>query len=76
MKLIGQISYLANGIASSDFAPTTQQVQVHELLQEQIRTLQAQMNQLVRGDVAAFNQLLRQRNIAGIITASVEPGVP
>ncbi|OGU07470.1 MAG: sialidase [Gemmatimonadetes bacterium RBG_16_66_8] len=76
VKLLGQIAYLANGMASSDFAPTTQHVQVHEQLQAQIRTLQAQMNQLVRTDIAAFNQLLRQRNIAGVIAAAAEAGVP
>ena len=76
IKLMGQINYLAGGMASSDFAPTTQQVQVHDLFKAQIRTLQAQMNRLVEGDIAAFNQLLRQRNIAGVIAATREPGVP
>ena len=75
-KLVGQINYLAGGIASSDFAPTTQQVQVHQLFKTQIQTLQAQMNQLLSRDVAAFNQTLRQRNIAGVITTVREAPVP
>ncbi|HXV87114.1 MAG TPA: hypothetical protein VD793_10460, partial [Gemmatimonadales bacterium] len=76
VRLIGQINYLSNGMGSSDFAPTTQQVQVHELLKSQVRALQGQMRQLVERDVAAFNQLLRQRNVAGVVTTVREPGVP
>jgi photosystem II stability/assembly factor-like uncharacterized protein len=76
IRLVGQIGYLANGMGSSDFAPTTQQVQVHEQFKTQIRDLQAQLSQLLSRDVAAFNQLLRQSNIAGVITTTREPGVP
>lgn len=75
-RLLGRIGYLANGIASSDFAPTTQQGQVHDLLKEQIRTYRGQLDQFLSRDVAAFNQLLRQRNIAGVITPVREAGIP
>jgi photosystem II stability/assembly factor-like uncharacterized protein len=75
-KLLGRIAYLANGMASSDFAPTTQQGEVHDLLKEQIRTYRGQLDRFLSRDVAAFNQLLRQRNIAGVITPAGEAVIP
>jgi hypothetical protein len=76
IKLIGQIGYLANGVASSDFAPTTQQVQVHELFKERIRTHRGELDRFLSQDVGAFNQMLRQRNIAGVIAPVREGAVP
>jgi photosystem II stability/assembly factor-like uncharacterized protein len=76
IKLIGQIGYLANGMASSDLAPTTQQVQVHELFKERIRTHRGELDRFLSQDVVAFNQMLRQRNIAGVIAPVREGAVP
>jgi len=36
-QLAGPITYLTNGIASSDFAPTTQPLEVHRRLEERVR---------------------------------------
>lgn len=66
-KLAGQIVYLANGIASSDFAPTTQQVQVHELFKARIREHRARLDELVNRDLVQFNQMLRDRGIGNIV---------
>ena len=73
IKLAGRVSYLANGIASSDFAPTTQQVQVHEMFKGEIRTLQGQLGQLIGRDLAQFNERLRQRNIQNIVAGPAQP---
>ena len=66
VKIGGQLSYLAGGIASSDFAPTTQQRAVHRLLQQELRTTRAALEELVRTDVATFNALLTGRGLRTI----------
>jgi hypothetical protein len=71
-KLAGRINYLAGGIASSDFAPTTQQAQVHDLFKGEIRALQGQLSQLIGGDLSQFNDRLRQRNIPNIVTGATQ----
>jgi len=72
IKLAGRVAYLANGIASSDFAPTAQQVQVHELFKGEIRSLQDQLGQLIGRDLAQFNERLRQRNIPNIVAGPAQ----
>jgi len=76
IKLAGRVAYLSNGIASSDFAPTTQQVQVHELFKREIQTLQGQLGQLIGQDLPQFNERLRQRNIPNIVAGTARPMVP
>jgi photosystem II stability/assembly factor-like uncharacterized protein len=70
IKLLGQIAYLANGIASSDFAPTTQQVEVHQLFKEQIRVNRTRLDQLIARDLAQFNSLLQERGIGNIVSSA------
>jgi len=66
--LLQKISYLAAEVGgSSDFAPTTQQVAVQEELKQQGDKYQQEIEQLVTKDVAAFNAMLRERNIPNII---------
>jgi hypothetical protein len=73
VRIGGQLSYLANGIASSDFAPTTQQRAVHRLLQQELGTTRALLEELMRKDLAAFNAVLSAR---GLRTIDVRlPGV-
>lgn len=69
VKLGAQILYLANGVSSSDFAPTAQQREVEALFEEQVRTHRAALDQLMQRDLPAFNEMLRRRNLANIITA-------
>jgi photosystem II stability/assembly factor-like uncharacterized protein len=67
--LLEKLSYLAAQVASSsDFPPTTQQVAVQEELKQQAEKYQQEFQQLVAKDVAAFNAMLRERNIPNIIT--------
>lgn len=67
-RLVSKLAYLANGVASSDFPPTTQQREVHAQFKQQIKTYQQQFDTLVSREVAAFNNLLRERSIQNIIT--------
>ena len=67
-KLSEKIGYLADEVSSSDFQPTTQQVAVHDELKEQSATYRQRLNLLVEKEVAAFNALLRQRNVPNVIS--------
>ena len=65
-KLGSKIIYLANGIASSDFAPTTQQREVHTIFQEEIRAHRATLERLITQDLARFNTLAGRRGVRAI----------
>jgi hypothetical protein len=67
MKLAEQLMYLAQSVTSSDFAPTGSQRAVQQLLHGQVAEYQARLDQLVAGDVAAFRQFLRSRNLPNLI---------
>ena len=67
-KLLTKMIYLADrGVASADFPPTDQQLEVQQLLEEQLATAQSQLDELLDRDLAAFNELLRTRNVSNII---------
>jgi photosystem II stability/assembly factor-like uncharacterized protein len=67
-KLIEKMVYLANrGVASADFPPTDQQLEVQQLLEERLQTAQSQLDEVLDRDLAAFNELLRTRNMSNII---------
>jgi hypothetical protein len=67
-KLLSKISYLANGLSGSDFGPTNQQREVQAMLKQQLGSLQQRLDQVLKTDVAAFNKMLRDRNIGNVIT--------
>ena len=67
-KLISKISYLASGVESSDYQPTTQQVAVHDELKEQAGVQQQHLKLLLEKELADFNNLLRQRNVPNVIS--------
>ena len=66
--LLQKIGYLAAEVASSaDFPPTTQQLAVGQQLKQQGDESHQELQQLLDKDVAAFNAMLREKNIANII---------
>jgi hypothetical protein len=66
--ILQKISYLAAEVSgSADFPPTTQQTAVQQELKQQGDESQQEMQQLIAKDVAAFNTMLREKNIANII---------
>ncbi len=69
-KLLSRINYLANGMASNDFKPTDQQLEVQKLLQQRLRNHVGQLDSLLSRDLGGFNDLLKKRNIANIIAPS------
>ncbi len=66
-KLISKINYLANGLASGDFKPTGQQMEVQKSLEDQLRSALGDLDSVLNKDLAAFNDVLRGKNIANII---------
>jgi photosystem II stability/assembly factor-like uncharacterized protein len=66
--LMQKLSYLAEEVAaSSDFPPTTQQTAVQQELKKQGDDSLAEMHEVVAKDVAAFNSMLREKNIGTIM---------
>ena len=70
-RLASKIAYLAGEVESSDDLPTTQQVTVNEELKERAATYRQRLQNLLGKEVADFNTLLRQKNVANVVT-----GVP
>ena len=70
-RLAGQITYLAQGVASSDFAPTAQQGDVRDLLAGQLKTVRSRFDTMVNQDLAQFNSRLKERSV-GVVVAGVE----
>ena len=65
--LYSKMSVLGGDLAESvDFAPNQQQREVHELLRSQMMEYGSELNALIAGDVAAFNRMLRDRNLGGV----------
>jgi hypothetical protein len=66
-KLISRFGYLANGVSNADFRPTNQQAEVQTLLAGRVRDTVTRFDAMVEKDLGAFNDLLRRRNIQGIV---------
>ncbi|MDX6557901.1 MAG: hypothetical protein QOF72_950 [Blastocatellia bacterium] len=66
-KLISKLNYLAGGVNSGDFAPTTQQIEVQTMFEAQLASLRKRLDDVVSGDVGNFNRLLREKNIPNIV---------
>ncbi len=66
-KLLSKINYLAGGLASGDFAPTTQQREVHALFKQQLTSLRQQLDAALNQDLTALNKLLGDSNIKSAI---------
>jgi hypothetical protein len=66
VKLAGQLSYLAGGVAASDFAPTVQQRAVQATLGERVRANRQALDGLIQRDLAAFNSRLTARGLKAI----------
>jgi photosystem II stability/assembly factor-like uncharacterized protein len=67
---VAKLAHLATGIGTADFAPTTQQIAVHEMFQKRIGELKQRVDGLLSTDVAAFNAMLKEKGIANIVPKS------
>jgi len=61
--------HLASSIGQSDFPPTTQQVEVHEVFKKRLASFQDRFNELLNKDLPDFNNLLEENNIPKIIAS-------
>ncbi|MFN8058645.1 MAG: hypothetical protein U0Q12_05720 [Vicinamibacterales bacterium] len=66
-KLIGKLGYLAGGLASADFKPTGQQLEVQKGLEEQLRNVLSQLDTAFSRELGSLNGLLRKKNISNIV---------
>ena len=63
-----KLSVLAGDVASNiDFAPTKSQREVHALLREQMMMYRKEWNAILKNELPAFNQMLINKKITGII---------
>ncbi len=67
-KLVSRLEYLAGVVQVSDFPPTDEARQVHEVLQGRLEDARAQLDAVLEGDLAEFNRMLQQAGRASIIT--------
>jgi len=67
MRLAEQLEYLAGSVQSGDWAPTAAQREVAQLLRDQLRAVRAEYEKVMNADVAAFNAMLQQRKLQGVI---------
>jgi hypothetical protein len=73
-KLYARLGFLYSDVETSwggvgsDWPPTAQAMEVHQLLKERLRTYQGQFRTLMRDDVAAFNSMLAENNVKGIFS--------
>ncbi|HET9984503.1 MAG TPA: hypothetical protein VFQ38_12975 [Longimicrobiales bacterium] len=75
MRLYGKLSALASdvGASSADFPPTTQQLAVLSELEATMADARTRLDTLMRGDAAAFNRLLREHELDGVIVTEARP---
>jgi hypothetical protein len=66
-KLIGKITYLAGGVSDGDYPPNTQQQEVKTMFETQLADLRKRLDAVVSTDVAAFNRMLRDKNMGNVI---------
>ena len=69
-KLYSKLNYLGNGLASNDYQPTAQQLEVHKGLKDQLRQIDESLTDLVSRDVAKLNDMLRTKNVPPIAVKS------
>ena len=68
-KFYFKSSEMASGLAKTDFAPTTQQMEAHKVLSSQLASYNSQYNELINKDLNDFNNLIRENNIPNIVVA-------
>jgi photosystem II stability/assembly factor-like uncharacterized protein len=67
IRLNNKLAAVAGVVASADAAPTEQSYTVYEEQVGKINTQLQQLEQVMRVDLAAFNQLVREQNIPAVI---------
>jgi len=73
-KLYSKFNYLANGLASNDYRPTAQQIEVHKGLKQQLQQHEAALGDLATNDVTRLNQILRTNNLTAVTVPAARAG--
>ncbi len=66
-QLVSKLTYLANGLAGDDFAPTDQEKEVHALLKQRLAASQSRLDEVRSKDLSALNDLLKQHNVPNVV---------
>ena len=69
-KLNAKLSHLATQVQETDFAATAQQIAVNQQYTAQIRSLRTRFDELIRSDIAQFNQLLKSSSLPELPAAT------
>ncbi|MGH9471308.1 MAG: glycosyl hydrolase [Terriglobales bacterium] len=70
----GTLDFLYQDVASADYPPTQQEVEVNQLILQRLAADRAELGQIESRDVAALNAALAQHKLAGISVAPAAPG--
>jgi hypothetical protein len=72
-KLYEKLSFLSSDISDIvDFSPYKQQLEVHAMLKEHLMERKARFTEMLKTDLAAFNKLLADKGVAGILVPVVK----
>ncbi len=66
-QLLEKLVYSVDGLSVADFPPTNEQFEVHALLGRQLEALRGRLAAALKTDVAAFNDLVRQKNMGSVV---------
>jgi hypothetical protein len=69
-RLLSKLSYMTGGLASNDFRPTDQQVEVQGILNTELRTHLNNLESIFGTDLMALNTMLRTKNIPNVVGAT------
>jgi hypothetical protein len=67
-KFYVKLRFLANDIGKSDFPPTSQQIEVHEMFKSQLADHKDRLKQLIERDLMVFNDMLNGKMVPNIFT--------
>ena len=62
--------HLISSVGASDFPPTTQHVEVHEMFKKRLASFRGQYNELLGKALLDFNNLVEEKNIPKIMVTS------
>ena len=67
-KFYAKLGFLAGHAAEGDFPPTTQQIEVHAHLKNQLSGREADFKTLTEDDLGALNRMLREKDIPHVVS--------
>jgi len=71
-KLYFKLAVFAGDLANSvDFAPNKQQREVHELLSRRVAEQKARFEAIIQEELPAFNNMLKEKDLAGIVLPAI-----